>query len=84
MRQIAILIPMLLFGCVRRDDWMNAAERYVCTETQMQKAASETLFCKKESSYSDTYCYQAAIMRNCEPKRSATTSVTAGQEGGAE
>jgi hypothetical protein len=69
MRTSFFIAVILLTGCAPQDEWMGAAERYQCTESQMQKANAETLFCKKEADYSAAYCYSAAIMRNCEPRR---------------
>jgi hypothetical protein len=67
MKAALLTFAVLLVGC-EKSDYQLAIEQYQCTDTQMQKASSETLFCKKETEYSAELCYGAAIMRNCELK----------------
>jgi hypothetical protein len=45
---------------------MNPTGRYKCTEDQMIKVEKETLFCTNSGGYIKSYCYDTAIMRNCE------------------
>lgn len=46
-------------------DYVIAPKVHTCTEEQMTKVQSETLFCKNETGYFASYCYGTAIMRNC-------------------
>lgn len=61
----------LLCGCdmeftYEQSDWETAPREHICTEEQMKKVMEETDFCNDNTSYFSTYCYGAAILRNCE------------------
>lgn len=45
--------------------------RYTCTPEQMVEVEKQTLFCNKNTGYKSTYCYTAAMDRNCTQKSSA-------------
>lgn len=46
-------------------DYIIAPKVHTCTDEQMVKVESETLFCSNETGYFASYCYGTAIMRNC-------------------
>lgn len=50
------------------EEWREATMTHRCTEEQNRRVESEHLFCKNNTSYFSSYCYGAAIMRNCTPK----------------
>lgn len=67
---IAIVIAVVvLAGCEDPSSWRYAPQNRACTAEQMQKAQAEALWCKTNTDFLDTYCYGAAIMRNCELKQ---------------
>jgi hypothetical protein len=71
MKRIPLMISLALCGCdsyVSPTSWLNADERYQCSDDQMRKVERETMFCKTEVLKSNpSICYGGAIMRNCEP-----------------
>lgn len=64
---LAVLVLCMLFGCV--DQPATPVSSYQCATPEMQKVEAETRFCTKEAGYRDTYCYESAISRNCQPKK---------------
>lgn len=46
-------------------EWQSAAEKYKCTEPEMNRVHTETKWCIDNTSYFKSYCYGSAIMRNC-------------------
>lgn len=53
-------------GC---ENWQSIPKDYVCTAEQMDKAQRETAWCTEHGGYLKSYCYSAAITRNCERKK---------------
>ena len=63
-----VLLVVLLAGCDVSNPnlgWKTAPQTHACTIEQHTKVESEAAFCKAQSGYISTYCYGAAIMRNC-------------------
>jgi hypothetical protein len=65
------LAALLLAGCgdgiqigPPHQAWEDAPTTYKCTDPESYKVARETKVCA-ETGFFDTYCYGAAIMRNC-------------------
>lgn len=48
-------------------DWQKALVLHTCTDEQMVKATNESSWCSDNTTYLSTYCYGAAIIRNCTP-----------------
>ncbi len=66
MRKVVLLFMLALVGCkVEVPEWSSAPETHTCTVDQMTKVEKETQFCASNTSYSNSYCYNSAIMRNC-------------------
>ena len=64
-----IIIFLLFVGCGANDyirpEWMNAPTIYKCTKIQMENVQQETKWCNENTGYLSSYCYGAAIIRNC-------------------
>lgn len=68
MKAAIIIACMLMAACSREaKEWSVAPETYKCTEEQMTRVQSETKWCSENTSYRESYCYGAAILRICEP-----------------
>jgi len=77
MKYLIIIAALLMTACVDRKDtntievsgkqpsWQNAATEYKCTSDQMNKVEIEHKFCKENTSFFSSYCYNSAIVRNC-------------------
>ena len=70
MKLTSIFLFLILAGCGINDpmpqtDWGSAPMARVCTEQQMAKVEKETTFCRDNGGYFSTYCYGAALVRNC-------------------
>lgn len=65
---LAILVLCMVLGCDAAGPDV-AATRYQCTSPEMQKAEVETRFCSKEGGFIQSFCYTAAIARNCQPRK---------------
>lgn len=59
-----------LAGCDLESDWQSAPRTHTCTPEQMVKVERETLWCKANTAYYDTYCYGSSIVRNCAKRAS--------------
>lgn len=69
---IVMFVMFLLSGCGEQpkdgaeySQIMRAPQEHVCTVAEMQRVQTETNFCKQETGYLNSYCYSAAIIRNC-------------------
>ena len=63
MRLATVLVALLVAGC----DMSNTSlHNSVCTDAQMDKAQRETIWCSEKGGYVKSYCYEAALRRNCE------------------
>lgn len=62
-----MLAAFIVAGCdvVPEFDWQAAPRTHTCTSEQMVKVERESAWCKANTGYYDTYCYGAAILRNC-------------------
>jgi hypothetical protein len=58
------LLSLLLCAC-EGAGWSSAPMRYTCKTEQMAKVERESEWCSINTDYLSTYCYGAAIMRNC-------------------
>lgn len=64
---LLLLLLLLCTGCdSQKREWQTAPVDYTCTVEQMVKAQNEADWCVKNTGYYGTYCYGAAIIRNCE------------------
>ena len=70
MKYPMLILVLALVGCdsTPHPDWSRAQLDYVCSIDQMTKAQSESTYCTKNTSYLGSYCYDAAIIRNCSLK----------------
>jgi hypothetical protein len=60
-----VALSVALMSCAE-PDFMEAPEKYACSETQIAKVERETSFCRLNTTLSGVYCYGSGIMRNCE------------------
>jgi uncharacterized lipoprotein YajG len=75
MKYLIIIAALFLTACDVKErtvdnpppkpNWQNAATEYKCTADQMTKVQAEHVFCKENTSYFTSYCYNSAIIRNC-------------------
>jgi len=60
------IVLLILSGCdFKQLEWQAAPFRYFCSVEQSAKVQREAAWCSDNTSYLNTYCYGAAIMRNC-------------------
>ena len=66
-----IACGFLLVGCDSntvapvKPEWERAIVTYRCTDAQMDRVHTQAEWCNKNTTYYSTYCYGAAIIRNC-------------------
>lgn len=69
---LLVIFAGLLTGCEEapsaRAMWQTAPETHECASEQMIKVQSESKWCSENTTYLSTYCYGAAILRNCVAK----------------
>jgi len=71
------LISLLfIFGCEYNPGMKEITGGHKCSEEQMIRVEKETLFCNQNANYTKNFCYDMAILRNCEKIK------TKGEQGG--
>ena len=68
MKLLFLLVAIaVLAGCDNAGiaDWQLAPKQRSCTEQEMERVERETTWCNENTGYISSYCYGAAILRNC-------------------
>ena len=63
---VAAVLVVIISGCDARELTVDTApERMRCTVVQFERVKSEADYCKAATIFSGSYCFGAALIRNC-------------------